>query len=420
MHGPRAPHARVLGVLGSIVVALVTAPGPSYAGGGGCSGNGCIKSGSCEPRFYGPASSLPERFAVVVALDSYSEMGNLRIVSPLMQESDWLMVEAQGTMGQLGNAAVTLNPDQRSFYRMVSQQPSGQPFFPARAECHLFWRFQVTDPTTGEALVMRSSEAIYAASGIDSYPPRPGTTFRLQNNVTLTSESEALRCEFPAGSGTVAYSGEAMDPAVVINELDAVGGDGSASAFVELHDGGVGNRALDGLTLVLFDASGQAYTGGMSLDGHRSRDDGLFVIGGPGFEGADLEVELPLRGEGAAVALYYSQETDFAAGFLATPDELVDAVVLGPLALRSGLRRLLRPGMPLLTEHSEGGADRHSLQRFPDGGWRRDTRAFAAAAPTPGELNQSARPATRPLRQARLWLLAPFAAGLLWLWRSRG
>lgn len=420
-------EARTAWTLGWVVAALVSLPGVAFAGGGGCSGNGCIESGSCEPQISGPGLSVPARidvpaaFAVQVALDSYSEMGELRVLSPSVQESDWLMVEAQGTMGQLGNAVVTLDPDQRSFYRMVSQQLGGEPFFPARAECHLFWRFEVTDPATGEALVMHSSEAVYAAAGIGSYPPRPGTTFRLQNDVVLTSENQAMRCDFPAGSGVVAYSGEAMNPPVVINELDAVDGEGGGAAFIELYDGGVGDRALDGLTVVLFDgASGQAYAQPISLAGHRSRDDGLFLIAGPGVEGVDLAVELPLRGESAAVALYYSRTTELAVGFQATPNELVDAVVLGPLPPRSPLRRLLRPGMPLLTELAEGNAELHSLQRSPDGGWRRDTRSFEAALPTPGQPNLAALHPDVPPRRAGLWLLAPFAIGLVWLWRTRG
>ncbi len=415
-------------VLCWLAVLGVALPGISHAGGGGCSGNGCAKTMICTAVSATPGTSVfppptvPSTFTVQVNLDSYSEMGALQIKSATVQEADWTMIQAQGTMGSLGNATVTLDTAAgRSFYRMTSQSSQGAPFFPVTAECHLFWRFQATNPQTGTTEILHSTEAVYVATGITSYPPTAGTVFQLQNAVTVRSESERIACTVQPGTATVAYSGEAVNPAVVINELDTDDGAGGGSSFIELYDGGLGDRPLDHMTLVLFDGgSERSYAEAIPLTGLRSRPDGFFLIGGPDVKGADLTLDLQLQSENAAMALYYSKTTDFSAGFEATADEEMDAVVLGPVAAGSALRKLVRPGMPVLTERAEGNSARHSLQRARDGGWRRDTRSYVAARPSPGRANRTAPVPVRKASHANLLLGAPLGLGLVWLWKRRG
>jgi len=76
---------------------------------------------------------------------------------------------------------------------------------------------------------------------------------------------------------------------VVINEIDADTTGTDILEFVELYDGGMGNTALDGLVLVLFNGSSDSSYNAFDLDGLSTDVNGYFVAGNTAVAGVDLE-----------------------------------------------------------------------------------------------------------------------------------
>jgi len=174
----------------------------------------------------------------------------------------------------------------------------------------------------------------------------------------------------------------------LINELDAITAEGLGE-FVELYDGGLGDAALDGLTLVHYGLheSAAAALLVVALDGYRTDEDGYFLIGDGGVAGVDLPLGNGAFVDGAgAVAIYGASPDAFPP--LSPPPSLapVDALVYG--AAGPELLGLLLAGEGALDEDSRGAAAVVSSQRCPDGeGAARQTAPFILGAPTPGGRN---------------------------------
>lgn len=255
-----------LPLLAAVAMALSIAP--AYAGGGGCTGNGCEGSIHCQSI---ALTGQTIGFDVEAHLDSYSDMADPVQASPTVRDSTWLRVVAEGTMGSLGDVQVTLNPAAgNSVYRMISQSPTGVPFFPADVETRFYWRFETRHPVTGQPLVLESAETVYEAQGVSGFPPSPGTVFELTSSMVLTDPAgSGLSCFAEPGEGRVVYSGVGIDPPILINEIDPDGGGGGQ--FLELFDGGRGSTPLNGLKLVActdeFNSEGSCSVGHDPLDG---------------------------------------------------------------------------------------------------------------------------------------------------------
>lgn len=181
---------------------------------------------------------------------------------------------------------------------------------------------------------------------------------------------------------------------VVINELDADNPGTDSAEFVELYDGGVGNTALDGLSLVMYNGSNDTSYASFDLTGYRTNADGYFVLCGDAANvaGCDLDVspDSNLIQNGAdAVALYSADVSAFPNGTALTTDGLLDAVVYGTNdADDMELLALLNAGQPQLND-----TQTESLQRCPNGnGMQRNTDSFAAYTPTPGGENVCVTP----------------------------
>ena len=95
--------------------------------------------------------------------------------------------------------------------------------------------------------------------------------------------------------------------------------------FVELYDGGVGNTALDGLVLVLFNGSDDASYDAVDLDGFTTNSAGFFVVDGSVFGGTSNLIQNGADG----VGLFTGKDTDFPNDTPATTTNLLDAVVYG-------------------------------------------------------------------------------------------
>lgn len=373
--------------LASALVSLVSVV--VHAGGGGCSGNGCIQSGSCEIKDLRGTLVPFDGF-----VDSLSLMGDPVPLSPTTQESEWITVDAQGSWDVFGDVLISLNEEPGpSTYVMTSQSPMGSPFFPADVEIQMFWRVTTTNPVTGDTLELTNNQpAIYAATGVTSFPPSPGTVFQLTSTLVTSDAAATITCTSDPGASSVVYSGQVLDQPILINEVDVSAGGGGLLQFIELYDGGAGSTPLDGAVVVLFDGTDDlSYGEVFDLTGHTTDAQGFFVIGGPEVDNADITKSTTLVDGPGAIALYnlVPNPEAFSGGASITTVYLFDAFVYGPAGLPdAGLLGLLRQGQQQIVEGAGGDSVLLSSQRFPDGGGlRRDTRAYTQAEPTPGVAN---------------------------------
>ncbi|SDM20690.1 Por secretion system C-terminal sorting domain-containing protein [Catalinimonas alkaloidigena] len=241
--------------------------------------------------------------------------------------------------------------------------------------------------------------------GYDGLSFAPGGASRLPNGTDTDQTSDWTRNDFDL-AGIDGYEGSPVPgeayntpgapnqavaaplPAIVINELDVDQDGTDAAEFIELYDGGVGNTALNGLVLVLFNGNGDEAYGAIALDGYTTDAEGYFVVGSANVANVDLVAFTTngLQNGADAVALY---QGDAAAITTVTTDGLIDAVVYGTSdADDEGLLALLNAGQPQADENANGQAISESLQRLPNGsGGQRNTDTFGAAAPTPGTEN---------------------------------
>ncbi|PLX10804.1 MAG: hypothetical protein C0594_04365, partial [Marinilabiliales bacterium] len=184
-------------------------------------------------------------------------------------------------------------------------------------------------------------------------------------------------------------------PVIVINEVDADQTGTDADEFIELFDGGYGNVALDGYTVVLYNGNGDISYDAIDLDGYTTDADGYFVIGSATTTNVDLAYfttnGIQNGANGAdGVALYADDAVNFPVGTAVTDVNLVDALVYDTndgddAELIAGL---LNPGEPQINEDENGAKDTESMQRIPNGeGGLRNTSSYMTVIPTPGAVN---------------------------------
>jgi hypothetical protein len=185
----------------------------------------------------------------------------------------------------------------------------------------------------------------------------------------------------------------------IINEVDTSHRGADYAEFIELYDGAVGNTALDGLVLILYDGDGDISYSAFDLDGQSTGSSGYFVlcVNTTAFPNCDMDAmpDNDLIQNGAdAVALYTGDAADFLDGTPVTATNLIDALVYGTgEEVDTGLLVLLNSGQPQVEEGGGGNSDLHSNQRCPDGsGGARNTNAYEQHPPTPGEENTCGSP----------------------------
>ncbi len=184
------------------------------------------------------------------------------------------------------------------------------------------------------------------------------------------------------------------DPVYIINEADADQISTDSAEFIELYDGGVGDAALDGLVLVLYNGSNDLSYAAFDLDGLSTDADGYFVVCGNAATVPNCDLDVApntdmLQNGQDAVALYTGDATSFPNGTSVTFINLMDALVYDTDdADDPGLLVLLNPGQPQVNEGGRGDALSHSNQRCPNGsGGRRNTVTYDQYLPTPGTAN---------------------------------
>ena len=74
----------------------------------------------------------------------------------------------------------------------------------------------------------------------------------------------------------------------MINEVDSDTPGTDTLEFVELYDGGAGDTALDGFSVVFYNGNGDVSYSVFDLDGLATDADGYFVLGNAGVADVDL------------------------------------------------------------------------------------------------------------------------------------
>jgi endonuclease G len=182
---------------------------------------------------------------------------------------------------------------------------------------------------------------------------------------------------------------------VIINEIDSDTPAIDTAEFIELFDGGVGNTALDGLAVVLYNGSNNLAYAAFDLDGRFTDANGYFTLGNVATPGVNLVFGDNLLQNGAdAVALYAADASSFAVGTPVTSSNLQDAVVYDTDdADVPGLLVLLNGGQPQVNENGGGSGATQSSQRCPNGtGGARNTSTYLQGAPTPASTNSCPPP----------------------------
>ncbi len=196
-----------------------------------------------------------------------------------------------------------------------------------------------------------------------------------------------------AGFDDVQLHGTAISMAsFLINEVDADTAGTDTLEFLEIYDGGVGNTALDGLVVVMYNGSNNLSYGAYDLDGQTTNTQGYFVLGNTDVPNVDMI--LPGNGlqNGAdAVAIYTGDVTDFPSNTPVTTNNLLDAFVYDTSdADDAELLVLLNAGEAQINENGAGDKDAHSSQRVPNGaGGARNTSTYNQLLPSPGVENST-------------------------------
>lgn len=200
-----------------------------------------------------------------------------------------------------------------------------------------------------------------------------------------------------ASSQTVSLDGEVTEEVeladfVLINEIDADNVETDDAEFIELYDGGVGNTALDGLVIVLFNGSDDQSYDAIDLDGYSTDANGYFVIGSALVPNVDYDYFTTngLQNGADAVALIVGDAADYPNDTpIPAASSIQDAVVYDTSDSDDvGLLTLLNVDEPQLDENAWGNKDDVSLGRWTDGaGGKRNTSTYEICWPTPGGPN---------------------------------
>ncbi len=219
----------------------------------------------------------------------------------------------------------------------------------------------------------------------------PSGTYRCPDAPTGTFDSNFLNFSTPDGTPGTANACTATN--IIINEVDAdtpTLPTNDAAEFIELYDGGTGNTSLTGLTVVLFNGSGDTSYQAIDLDGYSTDANGYFVIGSTGVNGVSIVLPVNTIQNGAdAVALYVDDAANFPNGTAVTTTNLRDALVYDTSdGDDPGLLVLLNASEPQVNENGNGNGANESNQRCPNGiGGQRNTSSYEQWEPTPGTAN---------------------------------
>ncbi|MBP7948807.1 MAG: lamin tail domain-containing protein [Verrucomicrobiales bacterium] len=280
-------------------------------------------------------------------------------------------------------------------------------------------------PFTGNLIVhlfgSDPSEATLAAASVtipDGQPSAPVFIHAVDDTAadgTQTVILTAAAAGLLNGTTTLDVTDDGADVplnAVYINEIDSDQYQTDTASFIELYDGGLGNRALDGFIVVLFNGANDQSYAVYDLAGKTTNAQGFFVIGNTGVPGVGLDVGTGdfLQNGADAVAVYKAQAASFPTGTPVTAADLVDAVVYGTDDPEdAGLIGILNPNHSQANEGpapANAGAENRGSSRLPDA-----TSAFGALVQAP--VTPNATNGTAPECQFPAWAASNGIPGAL-------
>ena len=174
-------------------------------------------------------------------------------------------------------------------------------------------------------------------------------------------------------------------PVIVINEVDAVG----SAEFIEIYDGGFGNTSLNDVTLVFYQGSDDSIYDIIDLSANNTSPSGYFLIGDASLSPNIILPANSLQDDANAVAIFFSNFTNFTIGDSVTATDLIDAVVYGSgQADDTELLAVLNNSGGQVNEDSNSNAASESSGRCLNGsGGALNTTTFKQTAPTAGSDN---------------------------------
>jgi endonuclease I len=173
-------------------------------------------------------------------------------------------------------------------------------------------------------------------------------------------------------------------PNIVINEVDAVG----TAEFIEIFDGGLGATSLADVTVIFYEGTNNTIYHIIDLTGNNTDANGYFVIGDASLT-PDLLLTQSLNDDASAVAVYFSNASNFALGQGISNAEIIDALVYDSGQVDdTELLTLLNVGEAQINEDANGAAVTESNARCPNGtGGALNTSTYNQVTPTAGTIN---------------------------------
>ena len=199
----------------------------------------------------------------------------------------------------------------------------------------------------------------------------------------MTNRLKNLKILLMAFAAIVCAPASALAQGLVINEIDAIVGEGEQ--FVELY--GEPGESLAGHTLALVNSS---FLGGGEYEPivYYTVDLYMESLDEDGFAQFPVELNTTI----AAVVLYEIEVFQVPTNEAPPADDIVDALVYGNTSPNSPqaealLDALMPPGSGLIYEGWEGSPQEQSVSRIPDGGEVFDVSSYTLQAPTQGISN---------------------------------
>ena len=242
------------------------------------------------------------------------------------------------------------------------------------------------DPT--EALLTQPSVVIPNGQGSANVPIDAVNDNSADGTQTVTFSATAAG--YLTGTINLEVQDDGQDiplTTLFINEVDSDQPAADVSEFIELYDGGLGNRSLDGFIIVLFNGSIDASYLTIDLSGRATNNQGFFIIGNVAVPGVGFIIpDNTLQNGADAVALYKDTPASFPNDTPPTTTNLIDAIVYGTADPDdTGLLDVLTPGKPQANEGDTNNTN--ALARRPDATTGLDPAAFVTQSPSPGSTN---------------------------------
>ncbi len=199
--------------------------------------------------------------------------------------------------------------------------------------------------------------------------------------------SEDLNNTFYTASPTPNAAGTPLPPPVpniIINEVDAI----DTTEFIEIY-GGIANTSLNDVTLVFYQGSDDTIYNILDLSGNNTNSSGYFLVGDASLTPDIVLPENSLDDDASAVAVFFSNATNFSIGDPVTAVDLIDALVYDSGdADDSGLLAVLNTTGGQVDEDSNLNANSESNSRCSNGsGGALNTSTYKQTPPTAGSVN---------------------------------